>query len=167
MTISTFDVAFANVVGTEGGYNNRDPKADPGGETKFGISKRSYPDEDIPNLQLDRAKFLFKRDFWDVINGDNLHPIIAEFLFDFAVHSGALRAARALQHAVGALPDGVVGVKTLALVGRCPPRQILRLVFVERACVMAEAPNYEYNKHGWFARLYDKTEQAVLRLGKI
>lgn len=164
---TAFDVAFHNVVGIEGGYNRRDPKADPGGETKFGISKRAYPDEDIPNMTLERAKFLYKRDYWDVINGDGLHPVLAEYLFDYAVNSGYLRAARALQHAVGALPDGIVGVKTLALVGRCPLRQILRLVFVDRACLMAEAPNYEANKHGWFARLYDKTEQAVLRLGKV
>ena len=34
-----FNTAFERVVGTEGGYVN-DPR-DPGGETKFGISKRA------------------------------------------------------------------------------------------------------------------------------
>ncbi|HEX7682416.1 MAG TPA: glycosyl hydrolase 108 family protein [Trinickia sp.] len=39
--MDTFERAFALVVGIEAGYVN-DPN-DPGGETKYGISKRSYP----------------------------------------------------------------------------------------------------------------------------
>jgi len=46
----------------EGGYVN-DPK-DPGGETKFGISKQKYPDEDITHLTLARACELYERDYW-------------------------------------------------------------------------------------------------------
>jgi lysozyme family protein len=167
MSAGDFDSAFTNVIGIEGNYSNRSPVDDPGGETKFGISKRSYPDLDIPNLTLADAKLIYRRDFWNVINADKLHPVLAEFLFDYAVNSGPERAAKALQRAIGALPDGIVGIKTLGLVGRASMHHILRLVFVDRACLMAEAPNYEANKHGWFARLYDKTEQAVLRLGHI
>ena len=49
----TFDEAFERLIGHEGGYvaDSRDP----GGETKYGISKRSYPGEDIKNLSLGRA----------------------------------------------------------------------------------------------------------------
>ncbi len=38
-------MCFAIVVGEEGGYVNN-PK-DPGGETKYGISKKSYPNVGI------------------------------------------------------------------------------------------------------------------------
>ena len=41
----SFDKAFQITVGVEGGYVN-DP-ADPGGETRYGISKRAHPDVDI------------------------------------------------------------------------------------------------------------------------
>jgi hypothetical protein len=44
--MSLFDAAFPIVVGIEAGYVN-DPQ-DPGGETKYGVSKRAYPNEDIP-----------------------------------------------------------------------------------------------------------------------
>lgn len=47
----------------EGGYVN-DPN-DPGGETKFGISKRSYPHLDIKNLTEDDAKKIFIEDFFN------------------------------------------------------------------------------------------------------
>jgi len=36
-----FQQAFERTIGFEGGYAN-DPR-DPGGETKYGISKRAYP----------------------------------------------------------------------------------------------------------------------------
>ena len=45
-----FDQAFERVIGHEGGYVN-DPR-DPGGETKYGISRRAYPGEDIAGMTL-------------------------------------------------------------------------------------------------------------------
>ena len=44
----TYDQCFDRLIGAEGGYVN-DPN-DAGGETKWGISKRSYPYLDIANL---------------------------------------------------------------------------------------------------------------------
>ena len=59
---SDFMDAVTQVLIDEGGYVN-DP-ADPGGETKYGISKRSYPNEDIKNLTRDHAIDLYYRDYW-------------------------------------------------------------------------------------------------------
>ena len=47
--LTEFDDIIEVVLEHEGGYVN-DPK-DPGGETNFGIAKRSHPDVDIKNLQ--------------------------------------------------------------------------------------------------------------------
>ena len=58
----TFDDAFEALMAHEGGYAN-DPR-DPGGETKYGISKRAYPAVDIRNLTLEAAKAIYKRDYW-------------------------------------------------------------------------------------------------------
>ena len=49
--MSDFDKAFELVIGHEGGLV--DHPADPGGLTKYGISKRAYPNLDIRNLTLD------------------------------------------------------------------------------------------------------------------
>ena len=57
-----FDAAFERLIGHEGGYTAG--VGDPGGETKFGISKRSYPREDIKNLTLEQAKVIYRKDFW-------------------------------------------------------------------------------------------------------
>ena len=47
--------------GREGGYIYN--KNDPGGETNFGITKRSYPNVDIKALDREGAKAIYRRDF--------------------------------------------------------------------------------------------------------
>ena len=51
-----FDEIIEVVLHHEGGYVN-DPD-DPGGETNFGIAKRSHPDVDIANLTKDGQRNL-------------------------------------------------------------------------------------------------------------
>ena len=52
--LTTFNNIIEVVLKHEGGYVN-DPK-DLGGETKYGITKRFYPDVDIKNLTKEKAK---------------------------------------------------------------------------------------------------------------
>lgn len=70
-----FDEAFERTLGHEDGYVD-DPR-DPGGETKWGISKRSYPHLDIKNLTQDQAKGIYRTDFWNRINADRLPDGVA------------------------------------------------------------------------------------------
>lgn len=112
-TPPVFDQAVAFVLHDqiEGGYVN-DPR-DPGGETKFGISKRSYPKEDIKNLTRDRAIEIYKRDFWDSNRCDELPPKLAIAMFDAAVNQGAGAARPLLQRTLGVNADGIIGPITL------------------------------------------------------
>jgi lysozyme family protein len=48
--------------GVFGNYSNH--PYDRGGETKYGISSRWYPDEDIQNLTRERANAILYRDYW-------------------------------------------------------------------------------------------------------
>lgn len=112
--MSNFDKAFERIIGHEGGYVSN-PK-DPGGETKYGISKRAYPNENIKTLTLARAKKIYKRDYWDKVQGDRWPYVVAENLFDSAVNSGVKQAIIWLQRAVYATEDGIIGPKTRAAV---------------------------------------------------
>ncbi|MGD9918591.1 MAG: glycoside hydrolase family 108 protein [Paenirhodobacter sp.] len=98
----------------EGGYVN-DPR-DPGGETKFGISKRSYPKVNIKALTRDDAIAIYKRDYWDAMRCDDLPPKIAVVMFDCAINQGAGAAPRLLQNALGngIVVDGIIGPKTIS-----------------------------------------------------
>ena len=88
--MSNFDVAMKFVRKWEGGYVN-DPD-DPGGETKYGISKRAYPHEDIRALTRERAEFLYERDYWKPLGLDNYPQDAAVVLFNVAVNMGVGRA---------------------------------------------------------------------------
>ena len=57
-----FEDIIKVVLHHEGGYVN-DPK-DPGGETNFGIAKRSHPDVDIKNLTKGDATKIYKGLCW-------------------------------------------------------------------------------------------------------
>ena len=98
----TFDEAFDRLLGHEGCYSNN--PSDPGGETNWGISKRSYPQLDIKNLTRDQAACIYHKDFWEPLM--DAHPSIKFQLFDFAVNSGIQTAIRKLQQVVGVADDG-------------------------------------------------------------
>jgi hypothetical protein len=82
----------------DGGYTN-DPD-DPGGETKWGISKRAHPNEDIKNLSLDRAFTLYKTDYYDIYKKFKNDPLdldavptdYAVCMFDGGVNCGVNRS---------------------------------------------------------------------------
>ena len=113
-----FDDAFVRLIGHEGGYTNN-PK-DPGGETKFGISKRSYPQLSIADLCEYDAKVIYRRDYWDKCRADSLPPEVRFDVFDTAVNSGIGQAVKFLQAAVGVSVDGVLGPITLSAVNMQP-----------------------------------------------
>lgn len=112
-----FIVFFHRLMKYEGGYV-KDPD-DPGGETKFGISKRSHPEEDIANLTEARAMEIYFLDYYMKLRIPEMKDARAAWqIFDFGVNSGATRAARMVQKIVGSYPDGVIGKTTIAYINR-------------------------------------------------
>jgi lysozyme family protein len=87
----TFQIALDKILKSEGGYVN-DPN-DPGGETNLGISKRAYPNVDIAALTPETVAPLYKRDYWDKIDGDNLPSPLNYVALDCAVNQGVGEAA--------------------------------------------------------------------------
>ena len=113
-----FDKAFEIIIGHEGGYVN--DHRDPGGETKYGISKRAYPAVDIYNLTLDHAKLIYKRDYWDAVDAESIPGVARLMVFDCAVNCGVTTARKLLQRAVGTKDDGIIGPKTRAAISATP-----------------------------------------------
>ncbi len=87
---NNFDRAIAFVLKWEGGYVN-DPR-DPGGETKYGISKRAHPSVDICALTEDAAKEIYRKDYWLKAGCDKLEWPLCLVHFDTAVNMGCGRA---------------------------------------------------------------------------
>lgn len=90
MTSSKFDRAIPIILRFEGGYVN-DPD-DPGGETKYGISKRAYPHLDIRALTIPAAKEIYFADYWTPCGAEDLEWPLTVNVFDAAVNNGLRRA---------------------------------------------------------------------------
>lgn len=156
----TFVEAFDRLIDHEGGYVN-DPN-DPGGETKFGISKRSYPNVDIKNLTLEKAKDIYYQDFWLAVEGDKLHDGVAWQLFDFAVNSGVQTAIRAFQRALGVADDGHFGSVSQAAAQNMSETDQIMLLLAQRLDFMTRTKNWAFHGKGWARRIAEN-----LRLGAV
>ena len=154
-----FERAFDWVVGEEGGYV--DDANDPGGETRFGISKHAYPDEDIPNMTLTRAQALYQRDYWAKLGGDELPVGIGLVLFDWAVNSGVGTAVKALQKLVGVVQDGIIGPTTIAAAKQYPARSIIQKLSASRALHVMDLPMFVKFGHGWITRVIETAVEAI------
>lgn len=156
--MTAFDSAFETLMEHEGGYVNHPD--DPGGETRYGISKRSYPSEDIANLTISRAREIYLRDYWHKVSGDLLPPAVALVTFDAAVNSGVARAVRWLQLAVDAVPDGIIGPRTLAAVRASNPEDLVVELLEMRLAFMESLPTYGTFGRGWRRRIIDLAVQV-------
>lgn len=146
-----FVAAFDRLMGNEGGYVNN--AADPGGETNWGISKRSYPNVDIKNLTREGAKTIYLRDFWQRIHADELFDGVAFQSLDFAVNSGIETAVRKLQAALRVADDGHWGPVTRAAAkAMSETDQIMRLN-AQRLRFMAGLSAWQTFGRGWARRI--------------
>ena len=155
MTIKVWNKAFDELMKSEGGYVN-DPN-DRGSETKYGISKRAYPNLDIKNLTLEQAKDIYYKDYWCVCKCDNLPDAISFMVFDFCVNAGCNRAIKTLQKCVGVNADGVIGNQTI---GACNSANVHKVIeeYTQRKIdfylsIVERNPNQKHFLNGWINRV--------------
>jgi hypothetical protein len=153
--MSKFDEIIEVVLEHEGGYVN-DPK-DPGGETNFGIAKRSNPDVDIKNLTKAEATLIYKTKYWDKNKVESLPEELWHIYFDMCVNMGRSRAVKILQQ------SAVNRGRNIKVDGGLGPNTIKALKGVELERVRAfrvryyvelvnKKPDLEKFYFGWFRR---------------
>jgi lysozyme family protein len=161
--------ALTKLFGVEGGYVN-DPD-DAGGETKFGICKRSYPHVDIKNLTLSEAADIYQKDFWGFLRLSEIrNQTIAEEIFDTAVNCGAVTAAKIAQEAVNLTNypepdiavDGKIGSASVTAINfhKSLPayyKALNGLQFVRYMGIVKNNPKQEKYFRGWLKRVFEST----------
>lgn len=158
-----FDEAFEITIGHEGGFtlNRADRGNWTGGKvgvgvlkgTKYGIAANSYPNEDIKNLTLDRAKQLYKRDYWDKAKCDQLPNGLRFHVFDVSVNSGVSRGVKTLQQAIGTKPDGLIGNITLNAVRSQNEHEVLLKFYGFRIAFYTSLNDFPTWARGWMNRV--------------
>lgn len=128
-----FRQAVEVVLKHEGGYVHN--PNDPGGETKYGISKRSYPDLIISELTKEQAIEIYYRDWWLKYRYDDIVDLaVAMKVFDLSVNMGPAQAHRILQRAVNFVSDanlkvdGILGPKTFAATNVADAAKLLQAI---------------------------------------
>lgn len=151
--MTSFDRAwsFLQRADIEGGARISDDPEDPGGLTRWGISQRAYPEEDIRNMTEARAKDLFRRDYWEPIQGDRLPDAVAIALADCAFNQGVGTAIRLLQTALNVKVDGVLGPITLGMAQRNGDTDHLNEFLSRR--LLRYANGQARFRRGWFLRI--------------
>lgn len=154
----SFDRAFQITVGVEGGYVN-DP-ADPGGETKYGISHRAYPDIDIKALTLDQARDIYRRDYWQAASCDSMPERIGHLVFDCAVHHGVKTAIKLLQRALKVADDGEFGPITRGTLTARDTNETADLLMAQRMLYLMTCSAWPTYKLGWAKRCFSVARAA-------
>jgi lysozyme family protein len=94
--VDLFSKCLPVILKHEGGYVNN--PNDPGGETKYGISKAAFPELDIKNLSLEEAAKIYRGKYWGPSCAETIKdPVLALLHFDTAVNMGVNAALHILQ----------------------------------------------------------------------
>ena len=166
-----FEIAFQRLIGHEGGYSNdrNDPGNWTGGKvglgflkgTKFGLAANTYPKLDIKNITVVEAKEIYKRDWWDKLGADQLHPAIVYQLWDFAINAGKSRAVKELQRVAGVPDDGIIGPKTISAVKVMEVNDVLLRLAAERLKFYTSLSTWDRYGKGWTNRVAENLIYAA------
>jgi len=149
-----FVAAVKLVLIDEGGYSN-DPE-DPGGETKYGIDKRTHPSLDIKNLTQSDAIDIYYKEWWQFYRLDLFPGAIGSKMLNVGVNTGMKQAVLFLQRAVGVNDDGVIGPVTRGAVNKADIGVTLESVREQQKQfyrnLVAAKPRLSKFLNGWLAR---------------
>lgn len=167
---SNFQKALAAVLVHEGGFVNN--IHDPGGMTNLGCTKQTWeewvghPVDEKAMRALTPADVapLYKRKYWDKIQGDELPNGVDYAVFDCAINSGPGRAVKFLQGCVGADMDGALGPKTLAAVKATDAKSLVEDYSKRRLSFMMDLKTWATFGKGWGRRVSEVEKTALSML---
>ena len=153
--MKTFNEIIEKVLEHEGGYVN-DPK-DLGGETKYGITKRFYPDVDIKKLTIEQATDIYKSDYWDKNKVESLPQNLWHIYFDMCVNMGKRTAVKVLQRAANNKGknidvDGGLGPATIGALKGVELDRVRAFRVKYYVDLITARPEQEKFFLGWFRR---------------
>lgn len=153
----------------EGTKFTDDPR-DNGGATKFGITQntlstflgRSASKDEVKNLTLEKAGEIYRKKYWNTIQGDKLPEGVALMMFDGSVNHGTKIMVEFLQRILKINVDGDFGNKTLEAVNNFENyfNLVLSLSNLRRDRYKNHEDFDRFGK-GWINRLNDITNKSL------
>lgn len=170
--MSNFDKCLKPLLEDEGG-NDDDPH-DPGGRTSRGIIQSEYnhyrrvrglAQRDVWSASDEEVSYIYKTEYWDVLQCDFMPTGVDYCVFDYGVNSGISRSAKVLQRIIGAEVDGVVGPQTVRMVSGMSSANIINAMSAERLDFLHELRTWGRYGRGW-ARRVQHVKSLSLQMNK-
>jgi lysozyme family protein len=117
------------------------------------------------DLQPSDVAPLYKERYWDKVRADDLPAGVDYVVFDTAINSGPGRAAKLLQEAIGATPDGAIGPMTLKAVAAMPASDVINKFQDNRLVYLQTLPTWPTFGRGW-ARRVEEGRAAALQMSQ-
>lgn len=125
---AVFTKVIPCIIALEGDDVSNDAN-DYGGLSKYGISKREFPNIDIENLTQAQAMTLLEERYWQTYHlGDINNQILANQIFLLLINMDPLKAGRIVQMALNACGRGIVNVQIDGILGSESMRAINSVV---------------------------------------
>ena len=161
--IENFNQLLLKLLVSEGGLNTdpKDPGNPNGSVTNLGVTQAVWAAylghrvsvSDMVALTPEVVFPLYKRKYWDSVNGDNLLSGLDYCLFDTAVNSGPGRAAKILQGVLGVTQDGAIGPNTLTAIGNNDLSILIASFCDARLDFLKSLTAYSIYGNGWSNRV--------------
>ena len=165
--MSRFDACLREVLRHEGGWSDH-PK-DPGGATMQGITLRTYSrwlrrdatKEELLKIPATHRDAIYRTQYWDAVRAKDLPAGVDLAVFDMAVNSGPVRAARTLQAALGVQVDGKIGPQTIQAAKVVHPSGLISDYCDSRLAFLRSIAGWETFGRGWKTRVEDVRSVAT------
>jgi lysozyme family protein len=169
--LNNFDDSLELVLKSEGGFV--DNPIDPGGMTNLGVTKAVWEawvghpvDEKVMrNLTPEYVAPMYKSKFWNQCFGDDLPKGLDYAVFDFAVNAGPGRSIKTLQQAIGCVPDGSIGPRTMGEIHNSDVRKVLEDFCAARLDFYQGLKTFPVFGKGWSKRVEDVKSNALEMIG--
>ncbi len=166
MTIANFQACLDFTLEAEGGYV--DNPQDPGGATNMGITQATYSAwlgrpvsvDEVRALPKIIAGQIYKANYWDAINGNELPAGVDLMVFDFGVNAGTATSAKRLQGFLNITQDGIIGPQTLDAVKNYEPALLIKWLGASQQTYYHQLGMPEF-LDGWMARTKKRTTRAL------
>lgn len=166
MTASNFPACLVFTLGAEGGFV--DNPQDPGGATNMGITKATYEAwvghpvtvETMKSLPENAVAQIYRKNYWNVVDGDALPAGVDLMVFDFGVNAGTGTSAKRLQGFLNVTQDGVIGPQTLDAVKNYEPALLIKWLGASQQTYYQQLGMPEFLS-GWLTRTKERTTRAL------
>ena len=169
--LNNFEDSLKLVLAEEGGYV--DNPIDPGGITNLGVTKAVWEawvghpvDEKVMrSLTPEYVAPMYKQKYWTPCFGDDLPKGLDYAVFDFAVNAGPGRAVKTLQQAIGCVPDGSIGPRTMGIIHNTDVQKLVELFSNARIDFYKGLKTFPVFGNGWIKRAEDVKSNVTNMIG--